>query len=205
MGRSVTTSGSAIVSRSSRWRSPISTIDRLAQQRELSRARARPRRRSSRARPCARAAARRRGRAGARRGSARRRAGGWRSPRSTRGRRTRSCSAPAPARSCRFRRGARRAARAAPLRSRRASCPARSRRRRCAAIRSRASGGPRAAGRSASSGPCEPASYCGSGPGCCAQARHLTIGSQIRHCASTSSLRVNSVASPRIASVISRS
>ena len=32
-----------------------------------------------------------------------------------------------------------------------------------------------------------------------------TIGSQIRHCASTSSLRVNSVASPRIASRISRS
>ena len=57
---------------------------------------------------------------------------------------------------------------------------------------------PRRSSASASAGPCEPAGYCGSGPGASSQA--LTIGSQIRHCASTSSLRVNSVASPRIAS-----
>ena len=56
---------------------------------------------------------------------------------------------------------------------------------------------------SASSGPSEPAGYCGSGPGVCAQASR--IGSQMRHCASTSSSRVKSVASPRIASMISRS
>ncbi len=56
---------------------------------------------------------------------------------------------------------------------------------------------------SASTGPWLPDAYCGSGPGvishCC------TIGSQMCHCASTSSLRVKSVASPRIASMISRS
>src|SRR4029077_1150439 len=55
----------------------------------------------------------------------------------------------------------------------------------------------------ASSGPWEPAAYCGSGPGVFSNV--WTIGSQISHCASTSSLRVKSVASPRIASMISRS
>jgi len=43
----------------------------------------------------------------------------------------------------------------------------------------------------------------GERPGVCAQC--ATIGSQMSHWASTSSLRVKSVASPRIASRISRS
>ena len=57
--------------------------------------------------------------------------------------------------------------------------------------------------RRASAGPCEPAGYRGSGSMVSAHARR--IGSQIRHCPSTSSLRVNSVGSPRIASSSSRS
>ncbi len=56
---------------------------------------------------------------------------------------------------------------------------------------------------SASAGPCEPASYWGSGPDTSLQA--LMIGSQMRHWDSTSSFLVNRVASPRIASVINRS
>ena len=51
--------------------------------------------------------------------------------------------------------------------------------------------------RSASSGPGDPASYCGSGPG--SFSHRCTTGSMIRHWASTSSLRVKSVASPRMA------
>ena len=70
-------------------------------------------------------------------------------------------------------------------------------------IRSCATPGRGASGVCASAGPCEPDGYCGSGPGV---ASHFwTIGSQMRHCASTSSLRVKSVASPRMASMISRS
>ena len=63
----------------------------LVQQRELARAWGRLRRRRSRARPGACGRGRRRARSGARRGSARRRAGGWRSRRSTRARRRRPC------------------------------------------------------------------------------------------------------------------
>ena len=71
-------------------------------------------------------------------------------------------------------------------------------------IRSRASRRRRAAARRPPAGPCVPAAYCGSGPGvACPAARRS--GRRSRHCASTSSLRVNSVASPRIASMISRS
>src|SRR5664279_2300805 len=55
----------------------------------------------------------------------------------------------------------------------------------------------------ASAGPWEPAAYVGRRPGMARQASR--IGSQMRHCASTSSLRVKRVASPRIASRISRS
>jgi hypothetical protein len=57
---------------------------------------------------------------------------------------------------------------------------------------------------SASAGPAVPAAYEGSGWSS-ASCQALRIGSMIDHCASTSSLRVNSVASPRIASRIRRS
>ena len=63
----------------------------LVQQHELSRAWPRLRRRRLRARPGACAWGRRRARSGARRGSGRRRAGGWRSPRSIRSRRRPPC------------------------------------------------------------------------------------------------------------------
>ena len=56
---------------------------------------------------------------------------------------------------------------------------------------------------SASSGPADPDGYCGNPSGLSCQA--VRMGSMIAHSASISSLRVNSVASPRMASRMSRS
>ena len=172
----------------------------LAPDRDRARRAGRPRCRSARSPPAAGGPARPRRRPAATGGSARRAGAGSRSRRGSPCRRSRPCSSRAPARTrappCGAAANMLRSA--ASIRAR-ASCRPRARRRPSRAL---ASGAARSA-RRRPSGPPEPDAYVCSGSSSAAHA--FRIGSMIDHWAITSSVRVNSVASPRIASRISRS
>ena len=204
--RSVTTSGSTIRSSCLRCSGPTSTtiVSRISANSPGSGVAGRGDRSPSRRASCGPGSTRRR--SCARRGSARPAAAGWRSRRSTRGRRCDEVQRARRRRSRRSPRG-RSAIRLAQrlLDRRRASC--RSRSRRCRCVGDASDRPPRVvAERAARRPPPGPACRPRTAAAARASAAHAcTIGSMMRHCASTSSLRVKSVASPRMASRISRS